>query len=225
MPMTKSGLVAARIYEVDDSGNPKGGLAVSFMFNPKEYSVTQQNSYSKAETGDANAKVELSSAGYQKLTLKQLVFDTYDLGTDVTLITKLLWDLMKPVPPEGGGDDAKPTARYVAFEWGSFRFVSVITSVTQNFTLFTQEGVPVRAMVDVSFEQFTNRDNWPGQNPTSGGGPLERVWRVKAGDRLDYISADVYGDATLWRNIAEYNKIEDPFRLRPGSELSIPPQD
>ena len=225
MLITKGGLIPATIYEVTESGAPKLGPAITFMFNPKEYTVSQQNNYREVETGDGNSKVELTSAGYQQLQLRQLVFDTYDLGIDVTLITRLLWELMKPVEPEGTGDDAKPTARYVAFQWGTFRFVAVITSVTQKYTLFTSLGIPVRAMVDITFKQFTNRGIWPWQNPTSGGGPLDRIWTVKAGDRIDFISANVYGDSTLWRDIAEYNKLEDPFRLRPGTELAIPPQN
>ena len=31
-----------------------------------------------------------------------------------------------------------------------------------------------------------------------------------------------YGDAGLWREIAEANEIDDPMRLHPGTRLLIP---
>ncbi len=220
--LTRGGLVPAKIYEVDESGNPRGSLSLSFMFNPKEYSVSLSNNFQETETGDAGHKVELTSAGNQTLTLKQLVFDTYDTGVDVSLQTRLIWDLMKPVPAEGS--DTKPTARYVAFEWGTFRFVSVITQATQTFTLFKDNGMPVRANVDITFTKF-GENPLASQNPSSGGGPLDRIWRVEAGDRLDLIAYRVYKDPAKWRLIAEYNDLENPYWLRPGTELSIPPTE
>jgi nucleoid-associated protein YgaU len=110
----------------------------------------------------------------------------------------------------------------VAFEWGGFRFVAVITTMSQKFTMFRQDGKPVRATVEVTFRQDRDPNEEPLQNPTSGGGEVERVWRVVAGERLDTIAYEVYGDATKWRLIAEYNQLVDPLRLRGGQQLSIP---
>ena len=118
------------------------------------------------------------------------------------------------------GDKVAPPQ--VAFEWGVFRFVSYITNMTQKFTLFKHDGTPVRAKVNVTFTQYTDVEDYKPQNPTSGGGPIERVWRVIAGDRLDTIAAEVYQDATKWRLIAEHNQIVNPLALRPGQQLSIP---
>jgi nucleoid-associated protein YgaU len=110
----------------------------------------------------------------------------------------------------------------VAFEWGVFRFVAVITEMTQKFTLFKLDGTPVRAKVDVTFTQHKDVNDYPGQNPTSGGGPIQRIRQVIAGDRLDTIAFEVYGDATRWRNIAEHNQINNPLDLHPGQQLAIP---
>ena len=49
--------------------------------------------------------------------------------------------------------------------------------------------------------------------------------RVRDGDSLPSIAYDAYGDPTQWRTIAEANDIDDPLRLRRGSELSIPRLD
>jgi nucleoid-associated protein YgaU len=44
-----------------------------------------------------------------------------------------------------------------------------------------------------------------------------------AGDTLAAVAFREYGDATLWRAIADANLIDDPLRVRPGTELLIPP--
>ena len=50
--------------------------------------------------------------------------------------------------------------------------------------------------------------------------PRPRV--VKRGDTLSSIAAEEFHDATLWRPIAETNRIDDPLALQPGTVLSIP---
>jgi nucleoid-associated protein YgaU len=45
---------------------------------------------------------------------------------------------------------------------------------------------------------------------------------VRRGDTLTAIAAEKYGDASLWRAIAEQNQIVDPLALRPGQVLIIP---
>jgi nucleoid-associated protein YgaU len=222
MANTRSGLVAAQIYEVDESGNKKGGVCVDCMFNPYEYTVSKSNSYSeKSSNGSDVPQVEFKKAGAQTLKLT-LVFDTYDTGEDVSKTTVELWKLMESKTREDSGKNEKIPPPEVAFEWGGFKFRSVITNMTQKFTLFTEEGQPVRANVDVTFAQHKDEKDYAHQNPTSGGGPIERIWRIKAGERLDIIAAEVYGDAGKWRLIAERNGIFHPLRLRPGQTLSIP---
>ncbi|MCI0398142.1 MAG: LysM peptidoglycan-binding domain-containing protein [Chloroflexi bacterium] len=223
MANTRGGLVAARIYEVDESGNEVGGgISVDCMFNPFEYSVSKTNTYEEKTKNKSDApKVEFKKAGAQTLKLN-LTFDTYESGEDVSLETNKLWKLMESKTRQGGGKNNKVPPPEVAFEWGVFKFVSVITNMTQKFTLFKNDGTPVRAAVDVTFTQHKDLNDYPGQNPTSGGGPIERVWQVKAGDRLDTIAAAVYSDATKWRLIATHNRIVNPLALRSGQRLNIP---
>lgn len=223
MSNTRGNLVAARIFEVDDSGEEKsGGVAVDCMFNPFEYTVSKQNTFEdKSRNRSSVPQVEFKKAGAQTLKLN-LVFDTYEAGEDVTLTTNKLWKFMEPKTREEGNSNRKVPPPDVAFEWGVFRFVSVITQMTQKFTLFQSDGTPVRANVDVTFTQHRDVEDYPNQNPTSGGGDVEKIHRVIAGDRLDAIAFEVYGDATRWRLIAERNGLRDPLAIRPGQVLTIP---
>ncbi|MBP6472616.1 MAG: LysM peptidoglycan-binding domain-containing protein [Chloroflexi bacterium] len=218
MANTRGNLVAARIYEVDESGN-ESGSAVDCMFNPFEYSVSKSNTYEeKSRNRSSTPQIEFKKSGAQTLKLN-LLFDTYEADEDVSQTTNKLWKFMEPKPAQG---NQKTTPPEVAFEWGVFRFVAVITQMTQKFTLFKNDGTPVRATVDVTFTQHKDVNDYPNQNPTSGGGPIRRVWSVVVGDRLDTIATAVYGDATKWRQIADYNHITNPLAIRPGTRLTIP---
>jgi hypothetical protein len=225
MNTTRGDLQSAQIYEVNENGKKKtGGIEISCTFNPFEYTVSKSNSYSeKAKNKGDTPQVTFSKAGAQTLKLN-LIFDTYEEGTDISRTTSKLWKLMETKTTGKGKKTKKVPPPEVAFHWGVFHFVAVITNMTQKFTMFTKDGVPVRAKVDVTFTQHKDRNDYTyqPQNPTSGGGPIEERRQVIAGDRLESIAAEVYGDATQWRPIAERNNIHNPLALRPGQMLIIP---
>jgi hypothetical protein len=223
MANTRGNLVPAKIYEVDKTGKTVGGgISVDCMFNPFEYTVTKSNTYEEKpkNAGDVPAG-EFFKSGSQTLKLA-LVFDTYEAGEDVSKTTRTLWKFMMTKGKAGARQNEKISPPQAAFDWGVFKFVAYITNMTQKFTLFKPDGTPVRAKVDVTFTQYVDTEDYKNQNPTSGGGPIERVWRVIAGDRLDTIAAEVYQDSTKWRLIADHNHIDNPLALKPGQLLNIP---
>lgn len=216
MPTTRGNLAPAMIYDLKQ-GKSSG---IACMFNPYEYKVSKQNSYAeKPANRSTTPHFEFSKSGPQTLSLS-LLFDTFESGQDVSVVTNQLWKLMEPKTDTGGKQKEPPPE--VAFEWGVFRFQAVITSMTQTFTLFQKDGTPVRAKVDVTFTQHVDENDYPRQNPTSGGGPLRRLWVVRAGERLDAIAAETLGSAARWRQIAEANGLSNPLALRPGQQLAIP---
>ncbi len=223
MTKTQGSLVAAKLYESTTTGFPLG-IAIHCLFNPFEYTVSKSNSYSpRAENRSDVPHLEFTQAGAKQLQL-DLVFDTYAERKDVTSYTDRLWKLMESKTRSIFGDLKKVEPPYVTFAWGAFRFTAVLNNMTQTFTLFLADGTPVRARVRCSFTEFKDMKDFSllGQNPTSGGGPIERIVQVTAGERLDTIAAEVYGDPGCWRLIAERNGITDPLNLPTGLRLALP---
>ena len=212
MANTRGGLVAATLTSTNN-------ITIDCMFNPEKYTITKKNCYNPGKSLVEPPKPEFQRYERTTLTLSTLYFDTYETGKDLTAITNKLWDLMLPEDENA----AKPKPPEVTFKWGNFSFTAVITDMTMDFTLFDKDGKPVRAEVKISFMQSESPTKKPHQNPTSGGGPIQEIRRVITGDRLDLIAADVYGDATKWRHIADYNRINNPRQLRPGQVITIPP--
>ncbi|MER7789724.1 peptidase M23 [Streptomyces sp. NPDC097640] len=117
----------------------------------------------------------------------------------------------------------QPSTPWVVFQWGSFstaRFTAYVESVDATYTLFSTTGVPIRATCQVQLHEIPGSTER--QNPTSGALTARRVHRLVAGDSLQSLAWREYGDATVWRVIAETNGIDDPSRLEPGSELILP---
>lgn len=217
MPNTRGDLEPATII------NKTTGEQVYCMFNPHEYTVSKQNQWERKDVKGKNVpKVKFRQGGAQSLKL-QLFFDTYAEGSDVREHTKGLWKMMMVTEDKKNPRNNKSEPPRVEFRWGRFSFQAVITDMTQKFTLFLKDGTPVRTTVDVSFQQVDDPEEHDRQNPTSGGGAARKTHVVQAGERLDLIAAQEYGDPTYWRLIARENGVFHPQRLYEGQQLVIPP--
>jgi hypothetical protein len=204
--------------------NLDSGEQIKCLFNPNAYTYTKQNEWVQgAGTGHNMPQLEFSR-GHPATLQMQLFFDTYVQGVDVrSTHTEAIWNLMLVDPALKDAKTQKSRPPRVRFQWGqSWTFDAVITSITQRFTLFLSNGTPVRATLDVSFQQSKDPANLPAQNPTSGGEGGERLWTVGSGDTLAWIAFKEYGDSTRWRRIAEANRLTNVRRLPLGAVLVIP---
>ena len=221
MPDANSGqLVKAYIYNED-----KDQKVVDCLFNPTEYSFTKTNTWDPGRIiGRDVPLVNFQGGGAMTLTLS-LLFDTYSMDgqPDVRQYTEKVLNLMKIDPSLKDSKSQGGRPPRVSFRWGKYwSFKAVITSITQRFTLFMSDGRPVRATLDVTFQQVESEGTYPPTNPTSTA-EVQKVRVVRPGETVDSIAFEEYGDAARWRLIADHNDLDDPLRLRPGQRLAIPP--
>lgn len=199
--------------------------SVECMFNPGEYTFSKTNNWAMSRTRGANVpKLEFNGGNPTDLKV-QLFFDTYESGEDVRRkYTNAIWELAMVNKERRDPRTRKSTPPQCEFRWGtSWSFKAVVTNINQKFTLFLPDGTPVRATLEVTFRQVEDEGLYPRQNPTSGGVPGHRTHTVREGETLDWIASQEYGDANHWRYIAEVNRIDNPFQLKPGTVLSLPP--
>jgi hypothetical protein len=214
-------LVKATIRNLDTN------QAVSCLFNPTEYAFSKEVGWAEAPDRGSNIPT-LEFVGGKPATLTlSLFFDTNDSGEDVrTKYTNDLWDLALVNEDKLDSKTSKGRPPRCMFEWGNaWSFEAVVTSLTQRFTLFLEDGTPTRATVDITLKQVHDPGKFPAQNPTSGGVAGHRTRVVQQRETLDLIAAEEYGEARHWRHIAEANGIGNPMRLRPGMRLTLPPLD
>jgi len=101
-------------------------------------------------------------------------------------------------------------------------FPCIVENIRQRFTLFSPDGVPLRATLTVTLREFRGLDEQKKQ--TNRHSPdRTQAHVVQRGDTLSAIAARAYGRPDDWRAIAASNGIEDPRRLAPGQTLAVPP--
>ncbi len=201
----------------------KPNKSVDCQFNPNEYTVSKRNNWSyKAKKGMNIGKTDFGGGQPANLKLK-LFFDTSETGKDVRSKTKLLWEMMKVDPQTRSGESNRGEPPQCMFQWGGKGyFTAVIKQISQKFMMFLDDGTPVRATLDVTFQQFKDGDIFPAQNPTSRS-EARKVWVVVEGQTLDWVAYQEYGDAAHWRHIANTNNLDNPRNLRPGQILNLVP--
>lgn len=202
------------------------GARIECMFNPAKFAFSTSNRWRSEPVPGRSAPSQRFEGGESGSFSLSLVFDTTRDGKAVTVHTNKLLGLMKVDKALAGYDEARNNGRppWVKFMWGTqiHTFKAIIKNISVSFTYFASDGVPLRASVEMSLDQFEADDNWAAQNPTSGTPNPNRVHQVRVGDTLDRIAAKYYGNSTKWRGIANVNGITDPLMIRPGQYLSIP---
>ena len=200
---------------------------IECMFNPKEYSIAKKNNWNATKSKGTNVPKQQYSGGQPATLTMQLFFDTYagaQGSQDVRAqYTDKIWKLAEVDERLKDRTTTRSRPPRVRFQWGpAWSFEAVITSITQKFTLFSADGTPVRATLDVTFQQIRDEAEQPAQNPTSGGTGGEQQWTVHAGDTLSSIAYDVYGECARWREIADANRLTHVRDLPAGLVLGIP---
>lgn len=207
----------------EDEGASSSEHTVKCSFNPTSYKLQKTVGWTRAANIGGDAPSLDFKGGDPATIVMTLLFDTFESGKDVRdeYIDKL-WRMTQPqekYAQEGQG----PRPPRVLFAWGkTWSFEAVIDQITVDYTLFSPNGTPLRATVGVTFKQLKDETGKPRQNPTSGGRDNVRVWQVRPGDTLPGIAHAVLGDASRWRSIASYNRINNTGRLRAGTTLLIP---
>jgi len=220
--------VKASIWNEDKSPPKK---IVDCLFNPTEYTFSKRNTWANGGTaGGDKPTANFVSGGAMTLDL-ELLFDTLTLAqdgqsgppNDVRKYTDKVLGLMQVDPTTADTKKQTPgRPPRVSFRWGRFwSNRAVLTSVSQRFTLFWEDGRPIRASLAVTFQQVENGTSYPPQNPTSHG-HAQRLRVVGPGETIDSIAFGELGDASMWRVIADYNRLTDPLRLQVGQRLAIP---
>jgi hypothetical protein len=195
-------------------------------FNPEKLTISRSNQYSEKPAPTIQNKsntIKQFSGGKETLKM-DLLFDTSMEKIPKDVNTKIA-KLLKAYYPDVDNADSKTGSvkpPVVVFMWGSFSFEGVVTDLSQDVTLFANDGMALRTKIGLTLERTTDISSQKGQNPTSGAKP-GKVHVVSEGDRLDLIANKYYESPKLWRYIADVNDIDNPRQLTNGMVLTIPP--
>lgn len=193
---------------------------LTVQFNPSTYSISQTNTFSVDEKplkycpqiGDMFLKREPS------ILSVELLFDTFQYGAADSSLrdVRSSYQLLRGFTLVESDLHTPPV---VLFSWATVSFVGSITSMQETFTMFAENGTPVRAKVALSIQGCGEEEltSSPNNSPDR-----IRAKVVCQGDTLWTLSQQAYGSPELWRTIAKANGIENPRKLAPADTLTIP---
>lgn len=111
---------------------------------------------------------------------------------------------------------------YLIVNWGTLVFKCVLQNTTVNYTLFSPLGVPLRAILNVSFKEDSSL-TVKGLLMDLRSPDLTKEITVKEGDTLPLLCHQVYEDSSMYLKVAQVNKMKNFRRLTPGQKLIFPP--
>lgn len=135
-------------------------------------------------------------------------------GEDVRIHTRKITDLMNIDPTT----HAPPV---LLFTWGSLSFDCVLARASQRFIMFRSDGIPVRARLQVTFNEIRNLE-LEAKEIKRETADFSKFHVVKQGETLSAIAWQAYRNPALWRPIALRNAIHDPRVLEAGQRLVLP---
>lgn len=111
---------------------------------------------------------------------------------------------------------------YLKLTWGSIIFKGVLTTLNVTYTLFSPQGVPLRAKASVTFEETmdpaTIARTGDNQSPD-----MTHLRVVLEGDTLPLMCYKIYGDPSLYLEVARVNGLDHFTDLVPGMRIEFPP--
>ena len=216
---------------------------IPLQYNPTELSFDKSAQIAEIAIPGLDAPLLQYVRGQAERLTLDLFFDTTEDGMaagptgarSVTALTDRIFQLIKIEPSR----HAPPVCEFVwsdKFPGSSLSavgaaatgnqnrngFPCVVESVKQRFTLFSPDGVPLRATLTVGLREFRTLEQQVAElNRNSPDRTQAHV--VQRGETLSAIAAQNYGRPDEWRRIAAENGIEDPRRLAAGTMLTVPP--
>ncbi len=205
--------------------NTVTGDRIPVLFNPEEYTVNRDINYAQAAVPGLSAPILQFVHGNMQTLEMELLVDTYEAhsdggrqlngpGEDVRRLTRQVTDLMNI-------NSATHAPPVLLFTWASLAFTCVLARASQRFIMFRPDGTPVRARLQVAFNEFRNVD-LEAKEVKRETADYSKLYTVGQGETLSAIAARTYGNPALWRPIALRNDVDDPRALPIGARLLVP---
>ena len=200
-----------------EKSNP-GDFADVFkvLFNPNQLEISKTGWTMENNTPVASTELTTLSL--------ELFFDTTLTGIPPENVQNYTRKIFSLTQPRIGTNSKRPPRCQLI--WGTISGKDSVLlpdgfleSITKRLTHFLEDGTPVRATLNCTFKEWIEpQKNAKIENPID-----DPVRIVKRGETLSSIATEEYNDPSLWRIIAEENRLMNPRKLNPGMVLTIPP--
>lgn len=185
--------------EIYDEEKSKTINVIPIMFNPSEYKISKQAHYDKDDIFAGYSQITGYSS-IQPKTLSLELFFNYEEGYSNLIsdfdnegVSKYTDELLKLTDRKD--DNQLPCC---IFKWGKLSFKGYVTSIDENFTRFNEQGIPIRAVVNLTIEEKIDIKN--SKN------------KLKDKSTFNYVDnlCDLADNPEEWRKLAKKMQILNP---------------
>jgi hypothetical protein len=199
---------------------------LTFDYNPTEVRFSRAVRFKREPTQSSKTDPPAQFQGTEATALQlQLLLDAVGgpaaSGVQPQIDQLVAWTT---VPHSDDSQAASPAL--LVFNWGSLRigndssFTGYLEQLQVTIELFARDGTPLRATAALTMK--SDAGSPAGTNPTSGTERSRHRRVLQRGQTLHSLAYDEFGDAQVWRAVADTNGIDDPLRLPMGKEILLP---
>lgn len=191
--------------------------------NPEQYAQAFHVKYdAKVAPGAQGVEEKFMSSGPEELKLDFLFDGTetiYGYAQAGKSVTQQIQEF-KDVVYDLSGDIHKP--RFLKVKGLGVTFPCILTELNLNYTLFKQDGTPLRAKASATFLNFKEvrrRVAEEGKNSPD----LTHFRQVQQGDTLPLMVFNIYNDPKYYMEVARVNGLTNFRKLATGQGIIFPP--
>jgi len=212
------------ILAFEDDKYRKSAGSYEAQINPEKYSEALRVDFDvKQKVNPAGVTAKFKGLGPRNLSLDFVLDDTGVIedatGGGAKTVSARILDFQK-IAYDFDGEIHSP--RYLRILWGALKFDCRLTKLDIDYTLFSPGGRPLRAVLKAEFLHYASalKTELKGRKKSSD---LTRVRQVGAGDTLPLMCHRIYGDSTLYLQVAQCNELTNFRDLPPGRTIKFPP--
>jgi len=200
--------VAPLVIEILDTDAIDGGRGLQqrmeVQYNPTQYSLSKSAQIAEIAIPGLDAPLQQFIRGQTEKLTVELLFDTAAQGMgvgarDVRTLTGPVYELVRIQPKT----HAPPRLRLT---WGhsGLSFKAIVETIDQKFTLFSPEGIPLRATLTITFRGYATLEEQIADLKLESADQTKQHVVVR-GESLSQIAWQELGDPAQWRVLADAN--------------------
>lgn len=190
------------------------------MFNPENFSVANIFEYD-----DQQADGETGSEQKPKsIAPREFAFEFLIDGTGASGVKKDVDEEIVKFKKTTGFEGKERRPLYLSITMGTFTIRCVLKQMEVKYTLFRNDGKPVRGVISANFSEFKPPEQQIRENPSLAS-KLTRLLNTNPSDTLDLIAHKSYGDSDKLIELAKQNGLNSLKSVASGERFEIPPID
>ncbi len=214
----------------DNEYKKKLGEDFNVMYNPNTFSrnyksvwladkplggAGENKKFRRLESDGVSFEFLFDGTGVSNVNVSTTTQDINDVG----YVQKQI-DAFLAITRTINSDTHEPN--FLELSWGNFIFHGVMESATVTYKLFHASGAPLRATISANFKESVSPKEQAAK--TGKKSPdLTHIRVVGSGENLAFIAQEVYGDPSMYLEIARVNNLKNFRSLESGMQLVLPP--